>query len=290
MKIHDQRSTRNQSSSLEDAKVCPEQFLECHKLTVSYGTGFPVLRKEKAQREKAKFVKYSQRFTYDLGLLAAVERAGGFDHLFQQIHDYPYHIRHSTRTNDTAEEPDSKSPVPTTSAHRDGWHRTSGTEAWHRRSETIRDSRPFSLQTAPRGAITDETTRPHSPPHSPPALAASVSDRVHPIQSSNLGTAAEWSFIEPPLRLPLFGGPQAAGARVEDTHETHNWLAPAPGSVPQSPYFPVLTRRWMGSAVGREGDAMWSHDRYPSNVEDGVAKKDIRGLGLAHEAGEYGRE
>ena len=170
-------------------------------------------------------------------------------------------------------------------------HRTAGTESLHQRSKAMRDSRPFSFQTAPRGGSTSETTQWHSLPHSPPALAASMSDRVHLAQSSNLNTTAEWSFVEPPLRSPTYAESQVASGSSEGVHETHNWLAPARGSMPQSPYFPVLTRRWMGSAIGREGDAMWSRNGYHPSIDGGELKKDLRrGLGLAHEGREYGRE
>ena len=84
-----------------------------------------MLKKEKNQMDKAKFVKYSQRFTYDLGLLADVEHAGGFERLYQQMHDYFYHLQYSN--HDAAEEPNSNRPVAGTSANRDGLHRTSGT-------------------------------------------------------------------------------------------------------------------------------------------------------------------
>jgi hypothetical protein len=254
-----------------------------------------VLKKEKERREKAKFIKYSQRFTYDLGLLAAVERAGGFEHLYQQTYDYIYHGYHSNQVHDTVEEPDNNPPVSRTSANRDGLHRTSGTEISHQRSESMRNVRPFSfqtsVQTAPRATSASETAQRHSPRHSPRALVASMSDRPHHTQPSNPNTAAEWSFVEPPLPSPTYAESLIADGRAEDVHETHNWLAPARGSMPQSRYFPVLTRRWMGSAIGREGDAMWSRGGYRSSIDDREVGRDLRGgLGLAHEGREYGRE
>lgn len=264
-------------------------------IDVSCGIDPSALNKEKEKGEKPKFVQYSQRFTYDLGLLAAVEHAGGFEHLYQQIYDYIYRMNHSNQVHDTVEEPDNNTrQVPQTSSNRDGLHRTSGTEASHRRSDTIRDTRPFSFHprfhTAPRTASTSGTAQRHSLPHSPPALAAIMSDGLHPTHPSIPGTAAEWSFVEPPPPSPTYAGSQLSGGRAEDTHETHSWLAPARGSAPQSPYFPVLTRRWMGSAVGREGDAIWSRG-FSSTVDNREVRKDLRGgLGLAHEGREYGRE
>ncbi len=258
-------------------------------------TGSPVLKKEKETKGKPKFIKYSQRFTYDLGLLAAVERAGGFEHLYQQIYDYTYHIHHPNQIHDTVEEPDDNTQVPKTSANIDGLHRTSGTEASYRRSDAIRDVRSPSFrtpfQTPPRATSTGDTAQWHSTPHSPPALAAPMSDRQHTMRPSNPDTTAEWSFVEPTLPTPTYAGSQLSGDRAEGLHETHNWLAPARGSMPQSPYFPVLTRRWMGSAIGREGDAIWSHKGYSSNLNNKDGKRDLRGgLGLAHEGREYGRE
>lgn len=250
-----------------------------------------MLKKEKEKRERPKFVKYSQRFTYDLGLLTAVERTGGFEHLYQQIHDYLYHIQHSNQIHDMVEEPDNNRPVPRTSANRYWLHRASGTDSSHRRSGAMRDSRPFSFQTAPRGASISEAAQPRSLPHPPLTLAASMSDRMRPTQSVNLNTTAEWSFVEPPLRSSTYTDSQVVDGRVEGAHEKHNWLAPARGSTPQSPYFPVLTRRWMGSAIGREGDAMWSREGFRSSIDGEDARQDLRGgLGLAHERREYGRE
>src|SRR5258708_33167085 len=110
MQEHSLRSILSESSAFEGAKVCPGLFLEWHVLTVARGAG-PMLKKEKEKREKPKFIKNSQRFTYDLGLLAAVERAGGFEPLYQQIHDYLYHIQHSNRIHDMVEEPDNNQPV-----------------------------------------------------------------------------------------------------------------------------------------------------------------------------------
>jgi len=250
-----------------------------------------MLKKEKGKGEKPKFIKYSQRFTYDLGLLAAVERAGGLEQLYQQIQDYSHHMQHSNQIHDMVEDPENSRPVPRTSANRYWLHRASGTDSSHRRSGAMRDSRPFSFYTAPRGASISETTQPRSPPHPPPALAASMNDKVHPTQSVNPNTTAEWSFVEPPLRSPTYADSQGADGRAEGAHEEHNWLAPARGSTSQSPYFPVLTRRWMGSAVGREGDAMWNRNGYRSSIDGEEVRKDLRGgLGLAHEGREYGRE
>ena len=114
-----------------------------------------------------------------------------------------------------------------------------------------------------------------------------MSDGLQPMQPSNPGTTAEWSFVEPPLPSPTYAGSQLSSGRAEGLHETHNWLAPARGSIPQSPFFPVLSRRWMGSAIGREGDAIWNRSGYGSTIDD----RDLRGgLGLAHEGREYGRE
>ena len=168
-------------------------------------------------------------------------------------------------------------------------HRTSGTEASYRRSDTVRGTRPSSSQipsqAAPRVMSTGETAQAGSTPHAGPTLAPPM---IQPTQSSNPGTTAEWSFVEPPLPSPTYAGSQFSSGRAEDLHETHNWLAPARGSMPQSPFFPVLTRRWMGSAIGREGDAMWGRSGYSSTIDD---RRDLRGgLGLAHEGREYGRE
>ena len=264
-------------------------------IDVSCDTGSPVLKKEKEKRGKPKFIKYSQRFTYDLGLLAAVERAGGFEHLYQQLYNYTYHMRHPNQIHDTVEEPDNNTQVPKTFANTDGLHRTSGTEASYQQNDGMRDMRSPSFhtpfQTPPRVVSTSETAQWHSTPHSPPALAAPTSDRQHTMRPSNLDTAAEWSFVEPTLPTPTYAGSQLSGGRAEGSHETHNWLAPARGSMPQSPYFPVLTRRWMGSATGREGDAIWSHRGYSSTINNKDGKRDLRGgLGLAHEDREYGRE
>lgn len=291
MQEHSLRSILSESSAFEDAKVCAGWFLECHLLTVSREAGSSMLKKEKERRERPKFIKHSQRFTYDLGLLTALERAGGFEHLYQQMHDYFYHMQHSNQIHDMVEEPDNNRPVPRMSANGYWLHQASGTDSSHRRSGAMRDSRPFSFQTAPRGASISETTQPRSLAHPPPALAASISDRAHPTQSVNLNTTAEWSFVEPPLRSPTYADSLVADGRTEGAHETHNWLAPARGSTPQSPYFPVLTRRWMGSAIGREGDAMWSRNSYLSSIDDEEVRKDPRGgLGLAHERREYGHE
>jgi len=257
-------------------------------INVSGGTGSPVLKKEKEKKAKPKFIKYSQRFTYDLGLLAAVERAGGFEHLYQQIYDYTY-MHHPNQIHDTIEEPDNNiRQASRTAANRDGLHRISGTEA-------SRDTRPSSLHppfhAAPGAASTNEATQRHSPPHSPPTLVVPMRDRLHTTHPSNPGTTAEWSFVEPPLPSPTYAGSRLSGGRAEGIHEPHNWLEPARGSVTQSPYFPVLTRRWMGSAIGREGDAKWTRSGYSSTVDDREVKKDLRdGLGLAHEGREYGRE
>lgn len=250
------------------------------RIDVSCVTGHSVVKKAKEKREKPRFVKYSQRFTYDLGLLAAVERAGGFDYLYHQNHNYFYHMQHSNQIPDAVEEPDNTRPVPRTPAHRDGLHQASGAD---QRSAAMRDSKPYSFQTAPRAASTSETTQPHSPR----VLVASMSDSVHPTQSGNPNTTAEWSFVERRLQSSTYAGSQIA----EGVHEEHNWLAPARGSMPQSPYLPVLTRRWMGSAIGREGDAVWSRHGYYSSIDDVEVKKDLRGgLGLAHEGREYGRD
>jgi len=177
------------------------------RIDVSCGAGSSVLTEEK---QKPKFIKYSQRFTYDLGLLAAVERAGGFEHLYQQTYDHIYHMHHPNKIHDTVEEPDHNRPVPRTSATGGGLHRTSGTEASHRRSQAMRDMRPFSFQTsfqtAPRAASTGEMAQRHSPPHSSPALAASMSDRVD-TPDLKLGDAHDAGIVSVPLWISaaIFG-------------------------------------------------------------------------------------
>ena len=183
-------------------EYCP--FPQIPRIDISCGAGSSVLTKE---QQKPNFIKYSQWFTYNLGLLAAVEHAGGFEHLYQQTYHHIHHIAHSNKIHNTIKEPSHDRPVPRTSATGGGLHQTSGTEVSNWQSQAMRDTRPFSFQTsfqttfqtAPRAASTSEMAQQHSPPHSPPALVASMSDRVHPTQPSNTNTTAEWLFVGPPF-------------------------------------------------------------------------------------------